>query len=60
MTKGTRYTNGSEVITFKKILPVFAGLGIDHYVFTRENNRDLIMPKGEWLRKVSKEWRVTV
>ena len=55
MTPHTRYTNGNEVITFVKIVPVFNGIGIDHYVFKRADGRTLTMPKGEVLR----DWKVT-
>ena len=55
MTPHTRYTNGNEVITFVKIVPVFNGIGIDHYVFKRADGRTLTMPKGEVMR----DWKVT-
>lgn len=55
MTPHTRYTNGKEVITFVKIVPVFNGLGIDHYVFKRADGRQLVMPIGE----VKRDWKVT-
>ena len=55
MTPNQRYTNGNEVITFVKIVPVFNGIGIDHYVFKRSDGRTLTMPKGEVMR----DWKVT-
>lgn len=57
MTRGTRYTNGTEVITFVKIdFIVIGGRKIDHYVFKRADGRTLTMPKGEVLR----DWKITL
>ena len=49
MTRGTRYTNGKEVITFVKIdFIAIGGRKIDHVYFRRKDKIDLIMPLLEW------------
>jgi hypothetical protein len=60
MTRGTRYTNGTEVITFAKIdFIVIGGRKIDHVYFRRKDKIDLIMPLVEWNLKGKFEWLIT-
>jgi hypothetical protein len=60
MTRGTRYTNGKEVITFSKIdFIVIGGRKIDHIYFRRKDKVDLIMPLVEWNLKGKFEWLIT-
>ena len=60
MTRNTRYTNGTEVITFVKIdFIVIGGRKIDHVYFSRKDKNDLIMPLVEWNLKGKFEWEIT-
>ena len=60
MTRGTRYTNGKEIITFVKIdFIAIAGRKIDHVYFRRKDKADLIMPLLEWNIKAKFEWLIT-
>ena len=60
MTRGTRYTNGTEVITFVKIdFIAIGGRKIDHVYFRRKDKVDLIMPLLEWNIKGKFEWLIT-
>ncbi len=60
MIKGTRYTNGTEVITFVKIdFIAIGGRKIDHVYFRRKDKNDLIMPLVEWNLKGKFEWLIT-
>jgi len=59
MTRGTRYTNGNEIITFKKIdFIAIGGRKIDHVYFRRKDKHDLIMPLVEWNIKAKFEWEI--
>ena len=60
MKRGTRYTNGTEVITFVKIdFIAIGGRKIDHVYFRRKDKNDLIMPLLEWNIKAKFEWLIT-
>jgi hypothetical protein len=60
MTRGTRYTNGTEVMTFVKIdFIAIGGRKIDHVYFKRKDKIDLIMPLLEWNLKGKFEWLIT-
>jgi len=60
MIKGTRYTNGKEVITFVKIdFIAIGGRKIDHVYFRRKDKNDLIMPLLEWNINGKFEWLIT-
>ena len=60
MLKGTRYTIGTEVITFVKIdFIAIGGRKIDHVYFRRKDKVDLIMPWVEWILKGKFEWEIT-
>ena len=60
MIKGTRYTNGKEVITFVKIdFIAIGGRKIDHVYFRRKDKIDLIMPLVEWNIKGKFQWLIT-
>ena len=60
MTRGTRYPNSKEVITFVKIdFIVIGGRKIDHVYFRRKDKIDLIMPLLEWNIKGKFEWLIT-
>ena len=60
MTRGTRYTNGKEVITFVKIdFIAIGGRKMDHVYFRRKDKNDLIMPLLEWNIKGKFEYLIT-
>jgi hypothetical protein len=59
MIRGTRYTNGNEIITFEKIdFIAIGGRKIDHVYFRRKDKNDLIMPLLEWNIKAKFEWEI--
>ena len=55
MTKYKHKDTGEEV-TLLRVLPVYNGQGIDHYVFKRINGKELILPIGE----VKRDWEIVV